>query len=125
LINRNAGSLASRAVNSKLTTKVAEPIKMRAFEKVALAIAVGGLAGLLFTTDCHADFFGRAFKDAGKSIDQSAKDVGKAIEKGLHDTRTTLDKGTQDVEQSPSDPCRNNPNLPQCDALNPPRAGQR
>jgi hypothetical protein len=56
-------------------------------------------------------------KDTGKTIEKSVKDVGHAAEKAVQDAGKAIGKGTQDVEQSPSDPCRNNPDLPQCDAL--------
>jgi hypothetical protein len=55
------------------------------------------------------------FGDIGKSIEKSVQDVGKAIEKGGQDTGKTIDKGRPAIEHSPSDPCKINDKLPQCD----------
>jgi hypothetical protein len=60
----------------------------------------------------------QAFKfstDIGKSIEKSAQDVGKSIEKGAHDVGKSIEKASPETEQSPSDPCKNNSKLPQCD----------
>jgi hypothetical protein len=57
---------------------------------------------LVLSQESQAGVFDRVFRDAGKTIEKSAQDAGKTIEKPII------------IEHSPSDPCKNNPQLPQC-----------
>lgn len=76
------------------------------------------LCALVPSQDAHAGWLGKITGNVGKSIEKSAQDVGKAIERGAHDVgRPVENPGRPESEQSPSDPCRNNPQLPQCEAL--------
>lgn len=73
---------------------------------------------LLFSQDAQAGLFDNVTRDVGKTIEKSVQDVGKAIEKGTHDVGKTIqNRDRPETEQSPSDPCRSNPQLPQCDGL--------
>ena len=79
-----------------------------------------GLTGLvlLFSQQAQAGLFDNAARDVGKTIEKSVQDVGKSIEKGAHEVGKTIQNPDRpETEQSPSDPCRSNPQLPQCDGL--------
>jgi len=70
------------------------------------------------SSETHAGWLEKVTRDVGKTIEKSVQDVGKAIEKGTHDVGKEIENpaGPQ-TEHSPSDPCKNNPQLPQCDAV--------
>jgi hypothetical protein len=68
---------------------------------------------LVLSQESQAGVFDRVFRDAGKTIEKSVQDVGKTIEKSAQDAGKTIEKPII-IEHSPSDPCKNNPQLPQC-----------
>jgi hypothetical protein len=52
--------------------------------------------------------------DISKNFGKKSQDIGRSIEKSVQDTAKSIEKGTPATEQSPSDPCANNRELPQC-----------
>jgi hypothetical protein len=57
------------------------------------------------------------FSDLTKNVGKGTANVGKSIEKSVQDTAKGIEKGPPATEQSPSDPCANNRDLPQCRGL--------
>ena len=58
------------------------------------------------------------FSDSvGKTIEKSAQDVGKSIDKIQSDRDAGRPIQVPQIEQSPSNPCKINPALPQCKDL--------
>jgi hypothetical protein len=58
------------------------------------------------------------FSDSvGKTIEKSAQDVGKSIDKIQSDRDAGRPVPVPQIEQSPANPCRINPALPQCKDL--------
>jgi hypothetical protein len=81
----------------------------------AAALTVFLAVGFAATSEARAcgGFFDVAC-NVGKSIEKAAQDVGRAIEKSAQDTGKTIDKAAQDIAHSPTNPCKLNPDLPQC-----------
>jgi hypothetical protein len=73
----------------------------------------------LAASTMHAAAFD-LFRDVGKSIEKSVQDVGKSIERTPNDIGKSIDgnknlnPGGPVVEHSPTDPCKINGKLPQC-----------
>lgn len=52
--------------------------------------------------------------DLTKNIGRQTIQPGKTIEQSVQDTAKGIEKRPPSTEHSPSDPCANNPQLPQC-----------
>jgi hypothetical protein len=84
---------------------------------VPASFSPANACGGIFDIGCNVGkIIERAAQDTGKTIEKSAQDVGKSIEKSAQDAGKTGEKAVRDHElaQSPTDPCKLNPALPQC-----------
>jgi hypothetical protein len=93
--------------------------------KIAIVVTIAFSVSGAFTAASACNLFDLTC-NVGKSIEKSLQDVGKSVERRAQDTGHSIEKGAQDtgkpnefgqrgeVAQSPTNPCKVNPTLPQC-----------